>query len=346
MKFVCYRQWRQLPPGIDDLFEQGARTSLFISQHWLETLYFNAFDNQNLLLASVVDEDRVLALLPLITHENGHWQSLSHRYTSFYSPLLATECQTDVLACLAEGLSQLAFRSLRLEPFAEDDSNTQQLIKAMETAGFEHKRHFRFYNWILRTGGQPFDAYMQGRPTRLRNTIARKQRKLERDHGYEIKMFRGNEVKKALSDYHSAYSASWKAYEQYGELFDALATKLSVPDWTRLAVLYAAQKPAAAQLWFVVHGKASIFRLAYDEDWKQYSPGSILTAYLMRYVIDTDEVEEIDFLNGNEAYKQDWMTERRERFGVVFFKPAEAKSGLNKILAKLKSWTKKPAGWR
>ena len=38
---------------------------------------------------------------------------------------------------------------------------------------------------------------------------------------------------------------------------------------------------AAAQLWFFVQGKASIFRLAYDEEWKRYSPGSILTAYLM-----------------------------------------------------------------
>jgi hypothetical protein len=344
MKFVCYRQWRQLPADIDDLFEQGAKKSLFISQHWLETLYFNAFDNQNLLLASVVDEGRVLALLPLIAHENGHWQSLSHRYTSFYSPLLATECRTDALACLAEGLSQLAFRSLRLEPVAEDDSNTQRLKQAMETAGFEHQRHFRFYNWIHPTGGQSFDAYMQGRPTQLRNTIARKQRKLERDHGYTIKMFRGKEVKAALSDYHSAYSASWKAYEQYAELLNALATNLSAPDWTRLAVLYIDEKPAAAQLWFVLHGKASIFRLAYDEDWKQYSPGSILTAYLMQYVIDTDEVDEIDFLNGNEAYKQDWMTERRERWGLVFFKPPEAKTGLNKLMNKLKSWKKHPAG--
>jgi hypothetical protein len=157
-------------------------------------------------------------------------------------------------------------------------------------------------------------------------------------------MFRGKEVKAALSDYHSAYSASWKAYEQYAELLNALATNLSAPDWTRLAVLYIDEKPAAAQLWFVLHGKASIFRLAYDEDWKQYSPGSILTAYLMQYVIDTDEVDEIDFLNGNEAYKQDWMTERRERWGLVFFKPPEAKTGLNKLMNKLKSWKKHPAG--
>lgn len=36
----------------------------------------------------------------------------------------------------------------------------------------------------------------------------------------------------------------------------------------------------------------------------------------MEHVIDTDQVEEIDFLTGNEAYKQDWMSERRERFAL------------------------------
>jgi len=74
----------------------------------------------------------------------------------------------------------------------------------------------------------------------------------------------------------------------------------------------------------MVQDKASIFRLAYDEEWKRYSPGSILTAYLMRHVINIDKVEEIDFLTGNEPYKQDWMTERRERYRVHFIKPKDS----------------------
>ena len=84
--------------------------------------------------------------------------------------------------------------------------------------------------------------------------------------------------------------------------------------WTRLAILYVEEQPIAAQIWFVHQGKASIFRLSYAREWRPYSPGTILTAYLMEYVIDTDKVTEIDFLTGNDAYKQDWMSERRERF--------------------------------
>ena len=37
----------------------------------------------------------------------------------------------------------------------------------------------------------------------------------------------------------------------------------------------------------------------------------------MQHVIDTDGVEQIDYLIGNERYKQDWMSERRQYFGLV-----------------------------
>jgi len=119
-----------------------------------------------------------------------------------------------------------------------------------------------------------------------------------------------------MSDYYMVYTASWKANEQYVDFLDGIVAGFSRHGWSRLAVLYVKRQPVAAQLWFVLRGKASIFRLAYDKTWKQYSPGSILTSFLMEYVIDIDKVEEIDFLTGNEAYKQDWMLDRRERFAL------------------------------
>jgi hypothetical protein len=231
--------------------------------------------------------------------------------------------------------------SLQLTPIDDNDSNILGLQHAMESSGYECHKHFFFYNWIHRTRGQSFDDYMVGRPTQLRNTIARKRRKLEREHECSLRMFKDDEVPQGLIDYHAAYTASWKANEQYLALLDAIAINLSVPGWTRLAVLYIDDKAAAAQLWFVVQGKASIFRLAYDNEWKLYSPGSILTAYLMQYVIDIDKVEEIDFLTGNDAYKQDWMSVRRQRWRLLFIKPHKPQSYSAILMATLKNMFKR-----
>jgi len=177
--------------------------------------------------------------------------------------------------------------------------------------------------------------WLLARPARVRNTIARKQRKLEREHGYNIRLFTGDEVPPAMMDYNAIYQASWKAHELFGGLMEGLVSHLSKQGWSRLAILYIEGQPAAAQLWFVVHRKASILRLAYDEVWKQYSPGSILTKYLMAYVIDTDKVEEIDFLMGNETYKQDWMSERRERWGVTCVNQRKPKSRFERFVESL-----------
>jgi len=318
MEFVCYSEWEQLPAGANTLFKKGEQDSMFFTRPWFENLVNTALkDEQVMVLACVIESDEVLAILPLMKCTNEHWCSLKHRYSSLYSLLLKEKNRQGTLACLAQGLSQLPFQFLDLEPFDEKNSNINDLQTMMESYGFKCHRSYRFYNWIHRVQGQSFAEYMAARPSKVRNTIARKHRKLAREHNYNIRLFKGADVHDAMADYNAIYRVSWKANELFRDVLEGVAVSFSHQNWTRLAILYIEGQPAAAQLWFVVHDKASIFRLAYDEAWKQYSPGSILTKYLMEYVIDTDKVEEIDFLTGNDAYKRDWMSERRERWGMV-----------------------------
>ncbi|MDH5370963.1 MAG: GNAT family N-acetyltransferase, partial [Gammaproteobacteria bacterium] len=269
------------------------------------------------------------------------WYSLKHRYTSLFSLLLVDDAQEQVLACLAEGLSQLPVSAFLLEPVAENDSRLYGLQRSMETAGFSCEHIFRHYNWIYRVQLQSFDEYMSARPAKLRNTISRKKRKLEREHGYNIRLFKDDEVPRKMSDYTTVYNSSWKANEQYAVFLEGVVAGFSKQGWSRLAVLYVKGQPIAAQLWFVLHGKANIFRLSYDEAWKPYSPGSILTSFLMQYVIDIDKVDEIDFLTGNDTYKQDWMSERRERFVLSCVKSIKPRGRLELFADSLKGMLKR-----
>jgi hypothetical protein len=344
MEFAAYTAWKQLPDSADTLFARAAEKSIFLSRPWLENVACNALgDDQWLLLACVVDAERVLAILPLMTGDGEHWTSLGHLYTSLYSLLLAeTDDPSAVLACLAQGLSRLPVSSLRLAPVAEHDANLQGLQQAMEASGFFCHRYFKFYNWTHRTQGETFVDYMAARPGRVRSTVTRKARKLEREHGYRIRLCTGDDLQQALAEYHAVYNASWKAKELFGEFVEGLATRLANQGWLRLAILYIGEQPAAAQFWFVAQGKASIFKLAYDEAWRRYSPGSILISYLMEHVIDIDKVQEIDFLTGNDAYKMDWMSERRVRWGLYFGKPHRQISKTARFSAAVKRWLERP----
>ena len=48
-------------------------------------------------------------------------------------------------------------------------------------------------------------------------------------------------------------------------------------------------------------------------------------AHMLRHVIDEDRVEVVDFLQGDDPYKQDWMSHRRERWGVLAMNPRRAR---------------------
>lgn len=319
MEFVCYTDLAELPDSASRLFEKAAHESIFFSKPWFENLLENGLDEgENTLFACVVDGDQVLGILPLRTHENGYYQSLKHLYSSLSTLIVDRNKQQEILSCLANGLRELGVQSLHLDPVAEDDKTLHALKEVMQNTGYSSERHFRFRNWFHRVDGVSFSEYMDARPSRVRNTIARKRRKLEREHEYHIRLFTDNDSHTAVDDFSAVYSASWKANELHGAFIEGLAEHLSHAGWLRIAVLYIDEQPAAAQFWFVAGAKASIFKLAYDEKWKQYSPGSILIAWLMEYVIDSDKVEEIDFLTGNDAYKQDWMSQRRDRWRLSF----------------------------
>lgn len=326
-----------MPASASKLFSIGARGSVFFSRPWMENLVDTALSpDQSPRFACVLDGDQVVAVLPLMHSQRMGYSALTHLYSSLYTVLIEDGCRNEIFHCLAEGLKGLPVSLLRIGPLAEDDRNIDRLQKALEASGYRCHRHFRFFNWVHRPQGQSFDAYLASRPGRVRNTIARKQRKLEREHGYYVRLFRNQNVAEGLADYHAVYQSSWKAHEQFPEIVDGMAYRLAKEDWLRLAVLYINDKPAAAQFWIVTHGKASIFRLAHDETWRHYSPGSILISYLMQRVIDIDRVEEIDFLTGNDAYKQDWMSERRARWALYCARPEPENSGFGQILGRLK----------
>lgn len=343
MHFVCYHDWESLPQSADTLFAMVEKESVFYSRLWFENLASHALkDNQVMSLACVVDGDTVLAILPLVSRTAESWQSLGNICTTHFTLLLAEHRQQAVIACMAEGLKQLPFQVLLLDAISENDSKIDNLQQAMESCGFSSYRRFGFYNWVYRLNGQSFEAYMAARPARMRNTIARKGRKLEREHSSEIRLYTGSDLQQGKADYDLVYKASWKAGERFHKFINNLLLSMSAAGWSRIAVLYIEGQPVAAQIWFVVHRRASIFRLAYDERWRQYSPGSVLTSYLMQHVIDVDRVEEIDFLNGNDAYKQDWMSERRERWALVCVRDQSTESRVSVFNRKLRSWL----GWR
>jgi len=115
--------------------------------------------------------------------------------------------------------------------------------------------------------------------------------------------------------------AAGRCPEPRSDFVPRLIRVAAAQGWLRLGVLRLKGEPVAAQLWLVGGGKANIFKLAYVQGFERYSAGSVLTSALMQHVMEQDQVLEVDYLSGDDPYKQDWMSNRRVRVGLVAFDP-------------------------
>jgi CelD/BcsL family acetyltransferase involved in cellulose biosynthesis len=131
-----------------------------------------------------------------------------------------------------------------------------------------------------------------------------------------------------LTAYQQVYAASWKVPEPFVSFVPQMARMLAQRGWLRLGLVYLGTVPIAAQLWFVKSGVAYIFKLAYDEQHQSLSAGSVLTATLMAHVMDVDKVRVVDYLTGDDGYKKDWMSERRQRIGLRVYNTRSLRGAL------------------
>jgi CelD/BcsL family acetyltransferase involved in cellulose biosynthesis len=119
-----------------------------------------------------------------------------------------------------------------------------------------------------------------------------------------------------MDTYEHIYRQSWKADEPHKRFIREIVTNFAANGNLRLGLASVANQPAAAQIWFCHGGTASIFKLAYDPKFTDLSVGSLLTAHLMERSLDVDKVGVVDYLCGDDDYKRDWMTHRRQRIGL------------------------------
>jgi Acetyltransferase (GNAT) domain len=278
----------------------------------------------------VPGDDEGFLLLYAEQHRPDHWKALNNYYASLWSPAMTgPRGAGDTATLIAKALRQHRPRiaTLQLAPMSSDAAGTAELELALQAQGWYTSRYFCFGNWHMDCEGLSFDDYMKQRESRLINTWQRKAKKFSQDRSasHRIELITAPaDVAAAMQAYASIYAKSWKQPEPYPDFVSGWARICAEQGWLRLALAWADGVPIAAQFWFTIDRRAYIFKLAYDEDHAKLSAGTVLSAMLFRHSLDVDRVIEIDYLTGDDAYKRAWMSQRRERIGLLACNPTTA----------------------
>ncbi len=315
--------WIREEPALQ--FDQTLAWSELLAAHALEA-------GEQVQIVSAHRGATCVGVLPLKrVPPEGPWKlravrALANYYCSLYAPILDSSLpageRAQVLRALLETAATLQPDALDLNPIAEDAQGAGAVMSAFESLGWRTEKYFRFGNWYLEVGGRDFAQYFGGLPSQLRNTVTRKEKKLRALAGISIAIAQTPaEAEVALEGYQRIYAASWKKPEPHPDFVPSLVRQLASRGWLRMGLVKLGDEPVASQIWACKDGVVSIFKLAYDEKHQQLSAGSVLTTQLMRHVIDADKARIVDYLTGDDSYKRDWMSHRRERVGVRALRP-------------------------
>jgi CelD/BcsL family acetyltransferase involved in cellulose biosynthesis len=320
-----YAHPREFDDALRALFAQAERVDVEFGAHWYANLVDNVFPAPDeavfYVACSAAGEPR--AVLPL-RRERSPWglrlHSLGNYYTSRWQPLLAEGAGVPELAQLLRAIRHHERGLIGLRLDALDEDMGERLQQALRQAGLPAQAHFRFKNWSL-TVAPDWPAYLASRKGKQRSDLKRMAAKLQEQGGTLSICLGGDEqeLAQALVDYQRVYDASWKQSEPYAQFVPRLVRLAAVQGWLRLGRVHLQGQTIAAQIWLVHAGRASIFKVAYDEAFKANSPGSLCTALLMQHVMEQDGVRQVDYLIGDDAYKRLWMNQCRDRVAVLGF---------------------------
>jgi Acetyltransferase (GNAT) domain len=323
-----------LPADVQALFDQAAVAEPQFSWAWYQHLGHTALPpGQHAALHVLRRHGVALAALPLLVRTGAGGQrlgALCTYYSSLFAPAVAAGVTAAELAVLLQHLrlAHAPLVSLTLAPLAGDAPLFGVLQRALQLAGLRSFDYFCFGNWFLplqatdRDGDPPAansTAYLAARPGDVRNTLRRMGKKFAAAGGRLQVLHAPADATLAATLFTAVYGSSWKQPEPHTQFIPGLVQLCAQQGWLRMGVAWVGDQPCAAQLWMVAGGRASIYKLAYDPAFKPYSPGTLLTAHLMQHVIDTDGVHEVDYLTGDDAYKNQWMSHRRERRGLLAY---------------------------
>ncbi|WP_372656763.1 GNAT family N-acetyltransferase [Hydrogenophaga sp.] len=304
----------------------GTTEDVFETEAWFQNLVEHGFEQDpgHLVLALNQSSEAHAASLHLMRTPTG-LTALSNYYSSLYGAVGLGEAGAVVdWHGLAQRMRRLPGSAIvRLQPLDEQGVFLRGMAQGLQAAGYWVGRYFCFGNWYLPVAPGGFATYWADRPPALKNAVARGRRRLDRQGAWRTHIYSAGspDLDQAIGAYQTVYAQSWKQLEPCPGFMPGLIRTAAAQGWLRLGVLWLDDQPIAAQVWLLHKGKANIYKLAYSEGQERYSPGSVLTADLMAHVMDTDGATQVDYLTGDDAYKQDWMSHRRERVGLVAFDP-------------------------
>ncbi|HOO50939.1 MAG TPA: GNAT family N-acetyltransferase [Alphaproteobacteria bacterium] len=331
IKLGTFEEFCRISSDWDLIANQYVHKAPFLCHGWFEIWVKHFATEQDLCIFTLTKEDGFIAIVPCIKKNDKYrgivldkYELMGNAYSPIrsliFDPAMTEQAVEKFFSNFAEQRN-LSWDILDLSSLPEESPFFECIRKYLMMHNFHFSEYLSFGDWyqdgITCSGGD----YLAGLPEKIQKDFQYCKRRLEREGKLEFRVVTSIEhLESYLDRYYEVYGRSWQKQERLGPTFHRDLARMAVlKGWLRLAFLYFNDIPLAAQFWIVSGGTAYILKTVYDQEYKKYSPGKILTSEMFKYVIDVDKVTTIDYVQGDEDYKKYWTPKRRERRGILVY---------------------------
>ena len=334
----------ELPATYLALFDAVGRENFYLSLPWFENLLDATLEpTQALRLYGIEGAEDGVAHAVLVaristTGRTRLLEGFTSPYTTDFGLVAKPEnaCNAEVIEALATALAadRDSFDSLRIDCLNWDADTCSTFARALGARRFVAESHFHFGNWYGEFSGLDFATYRRSLPSALRRLYNR----IGRSDGPSFRLVTdAAQLDVEIAEYERLSLLRWGYAEPHERFIAGLVHAAHKSGVLRFAVLEFEGERVASQIWIVAGGRATIFKLAHNPDFKR-SFGSTCTIALMEHVLEVDGVHEVDYGRGDDDYKKTWLPLRRERWAVTAANPTTLRgAGLSTKLLSIKA---------
>jgi hypothetical protein len=325
-----YQGFESLPEGLTAFFADAGERDFFRSIPWHRTLMKTAgpdTDRPRLFVAEA--EGRPVAAL-IVRERAAAGRLKTHMllspsngpYTSVSGLLVDPELGSAGLRAIAAAIVRASppYHVLRFDGLDRESREYAALAAAFRGAAMLVRRFENFVNYYADVQGQEIEHVLAERSPVMRDFVQHALREFAESGRGRFELVTGGPgLKAALVDYALVDVQSWQDQEIYPDCILAMLTIAADAGVLRLGLYYVDGEPAAAQIWIVSGGHATIWRARYAKKFATLGTSPALTFEMFRRAIAADHVSEIDSGPGDDKIMQMWFDQDRERAGMLIF---------------------------
>jgi len=297
-----------------DLWHQDPSATPFHTPQYAQAAWETELGADHELAAVCVrDGEMLVGLANLTIDPDGALRFLGNeQVTDYLGPIATPSHREQVADAVIEVIGGMEWTKAELFGLTADSGWPEALARAAKSSGLgvEEQQQDVCPRVSLVDG---FEGYLGAIDGKLRHEILRKERKLQRESGYTIRMSDRASLDADLQIFYEMHRSSSGQkgrfmHEDVASLFTRIAHAFDELGWLRLSWLDISGEPAAAAFSFAARGTWSVYNSAYDHKRRDRGPGMVLMSETIRLAAD-EGCGTFDMLRGDEPYKY--------RFGAV-----------------------------